>query len=197
MKRVAAWAALLLVIGLSVGYAQENEHGKGEPAEESGNLEIWKWANFALLAAGLGYLVKKNAGPYFAKRGLEIRKQMVEAEEIRKEAEHRVAAIEARLANLQNEIAALKTESLAEQEAEVEQFRLQNAAEIAKIQSHAQREIEAAGKQARLELRRHAAAVAMTLAEQKIRARMTPEAQGALVDSFLRNLEPSARAQTN
>ena len=45
-------------------------------AEEAGEKDMtgWKWANFAILAAGIGYLLVKQAGPYFAARSTEIRK---------------------------------------------------------------------------------------------------------------------------
>ena len=59
------------------------------------------------------------------------------------------------------------------------------AADLAKIQLHAEQEIAAAGKQARLELKRYAAELALQLAEKKIAARMTPPAQEALVNSFV------------
>jgi F0F1-type ATP synthase membrane subunit b/b' len=49
-------------------------------------------------------------------------------------------------------------------------------------------EIAAAGKSARIDLKRYAAGVAMQLAEQKIRARMTPAEQDALVAGFAREL---------
>ena len=63
------------------------------------------------------------------------------------------------------------------------------AAEIAKIQAHSEQEIASAGKAARMELKRYAAELAVELAEQKVRARMTPDAQDALVQGFVRNLK--------
>ena len=63
------------------------------------------------------------------------------------------------------------------------------AAEIAKTQANAEREIAAAGKAARTELKRYCADLAVGLAEQKVRARMTPETQDALVRGFVRDLK--------
>jgi hypothetical protein len=51
-----------------------------------------------------------------------------------------------------------------------------------------------AGKQARLELRRYAANLALDLAEQKVRARMTPGVQAGLLSGFLVSLDDTARA---
>ena len=67
------------------------------------------------------------------------------------------------------------------------------AAEIAKIQAHAEQEIASAGKAARMELKRYSAELAIDLAEQKIRARMTPETQDALVRGFVRDLSHRPR----
>jgi F0F1-type ATP synthase membrane subunit b/b' len=64
----------------------------------------------------------------------------------------------------------------------------QTEAEIAKIQAHAEQEIASAGKAARMSLKRYAADLAVSLAEQKVRARMTPDTEDALVQGFVRNL---------
>ena len=200
MRRAGALAALALVVGLAAGFAQHHETVSDKTTEEAGpgthgNLELWKWANFALLAGALGWVIKKNAGPFFDARSREIRKQLVEAKEIRAEADRRTQQVETRLANLGTEIEALKREALAEQQVENERFRAQTAAEMAKVRAQAEQEIAAAGKQARLDLKRYSAGLALETAQRKIRARMTPGAQETLVDSFVRNLEaPSSRA---
>ena len=36
--------------------------------EESGAEDIWRVVNFVIMAGGVGYLVFKNAGPFFAAR---------------------------------------------------------------------------------------------------------------------------------
>jgi len=157
-----------------------------------------KWANFLLLAGGLGYLIGKNAGPFFATRTREIREQIILAEEARKNAEQRVAEVDRRLASLDSEIAALRAESQKEAASEAERMRRETVADIAKIRAHAEQEIAAAGKGARVELKRYAAELAIGLAEQKLRVRVTAETQEALVRGFVRDLDnPSSKAQAN
>jgi F-type H+-transporting ATPase subunit b len=174
-----------------------SERAAEPPAEgEHGGLVLWKWANFAVLAGILGWAVKKNAGPFFAARSRQIRKDMIEADDMRKQAEARAAEVDRRLSNLEAEIAALRAESAREAESETERLSRHTAAEIAKIQAHAQQEIASAGKAARMELKRYSAELAIRLAEQKIRARMTPETQNALIGGFVRHLEPPSHAQT-
>ena len=203
MRKLLALITLMLGLAVAPGVAQ---HPRGTVSQEmteeppstdtGGTMEWWKWANFALLAAGIGWIAKKNAGPFFSSRSREIRRQLVEAEEIRAEALRRIKEVEARLGNLASEIEELRAEARAEQQAEAARFRAEAAAEMAKIEAHALEEIEAAGKHASLELKRHAATLALEAAEGKIRARMTPSVQQGLVDSFVRELEaPSSRAQ--
>lgn len=142
-----------------------------------------------MLAGAIVYGVRKSAPAFFAARTRAIRKEIIEAEEARKEAEARAAAVEKRLANLEAEIAALRTEAQEEGRAETHRFTRQTAAEIAKIQEHAEQEIALAGKTARLELKRYSAELSIQLAEQKIRARMTPATQDSLVRGFVRDLK--------
>jgi F-type H+-transporting ATPase subunit b len=176
--------------------AQEHEAAKTE-AEKSEKEESWaerhelelKIANFAILAGLIGYFIGKNAGPFFAARTAGIRKDMDESLRQRREAEARAAEVDRRLAHMEADIAQLKSEGAKEMQAETERISRQTAAEIAKIQQHAEQEIAAAGKAARMELKRHSAELAVGLAEQKIRARMTPEAQDALVQGFVQDLQ--------
>ncbi len=186
MKHAARLALFLTVLALAA-FAQEGKKEGGEG--EGGDVSMWKWANFLVLAGGLGYLIGKNAPPFFASRSKQIRKDMEEADEERRVAEAKSAEVDRRLANLDAEIAALRSESQKEAQAETERLTQHTAAEIAKIQAHAEQEIAAAGKAARTDLKRHAAELAVGLAEQKIRARMTPDAQDALVRGFVRDLQ--------
>ena len=141
---------------------------------------------------GLGYLIGKNAGPFFTGRSQQIRKDMQEAQEARRQSEARAAEVDRRLASLEGEIATLRAESQKEIQSESERLARHTAAEMAKIQSHAEQEIASAGKAARMELKRYTAHLAVTLAEQRLQARMTPETQDALVRGFVRDLEPPA-----
>jgi F-type H+-transporting ATPase subunit b len=162
------------------------EHGTAEHANP--NEIWWKWANFAILAGVLGYMIGKNAGPFFRGRTADIRKGIDEASKARMAAEARMRDVDARLANLSSEIESLKKAAGAEQAAEAERLRRETVAEVAKVQTHAEQEIEAAGKAARSELTRYTAELALGLAEQKIRQRMTPQAQDALLREFAEQL---------
>lgn len=185
MRRFLRVVVLTCVLA-AAAWAQEHQGGESGGEE---NLTVWKWANFVVLAGALGYLIGKNAPSAFAARSLSIRKDIIEAEEARKEAEARAAAVEKRLSNLEAEITALRQESHDEAHAETDRLEQHTAAEIAKIQIHAEQEIASAGKLARMELKRYAADLAIELAEKKVRARMTPATQDSMVRSFVRDLK--------
>jgi len=181
MRRAGRFAFLFcLAAGLS--FAEGTEAGDG-------NLQLWKWANFLLLAGGLGYLMRKMLPPLFASRSQAITKDMAESEKIRQDAEARAAEVERRLAGLEAEIAALRAESQKEAGAETGRLAAHTAAEIAKIQAQSQRDIADAAKAARTELKQYAAGLAIHLAERKIRGRMTPAVEDGLVRAFVRDLK--------
>jgi F-type H+-transporting ATPase subunit b len=206
MKRLAGCSIATLVLLLFVklptraqqheGEAQKVQESSGE-TEHGPNMIIWGWANFLLLAGGLGYLIKKNAGPYFAKRSLEIRKGMAEAEAERAASDAKVAEVDRRLANLQAEIEALRHNAQEEAEADAQRVRREAAAEMAKIQSHVAEEIASAAKSATLDLRRYSAELALGLAEQKIAARLSPEMQDHLVGGFVADMAHAALSQAS
>jgi F-type H+-transporting ATPase subunit b len=171
-------------------FAQQPEMPSEKPESfaEKHELEL-KWANFLILAGALGYLIGKHAGPFFAARSGSIRKDMVESQQQREAAEAQAAEVDRRLANLEKEISALRGDSQAQAQTENQRMAQHTAGEIAKIQAHAEQEIASAGKAARMELKRYSAQLAVELAERKIRARMTPQTQDALVRGFVRDLK--------
>jgi F-type H+-transporting ATPase subunit b len=142
-----------------------------------------------ILALLIGYFLGKNAPPFFAARSAGIRKDMDDSLRQSQDAQARAAAVEQRIAHLEADIAALRAEGEKEIQAEAERAARHTADEIAKIQVHAEQEIASAGKAARMELRRYTADLAVSLAETKVRARMTPEAQESLVKGFVQNLK--------
>jgi F-type H+-transporting ATPase subunit b len=180
VKRAARWLVLPLAF-VSLAFAEE-------PAAGEKDLTGWKWANFAILAVGIGYLLVKQAGPFFAARSSEIRKGIEDAQKLRAEAEQRAAAMEARLASLGAEVEAMRKASREEASQEGHRIRQETAREMAKIQDHADREIASALKSAQIELRNYSAQLAIELARDKVRERMTPADQETLVRNFVTDL---------
>ena len=163
----------------------EGEHKSGGPAEVS---VWWKWANFAILAGGLGYMIAKNAPAYFASRNEEIRKGLEEGAELQREANARTAAMEARLKNLEAEIAELRAKAKAEIANEGERVQAESAAAVAKIHAHAESEIASAAKNERAVLKTYAADLALKMAEEKLRGQLNSQADAGLIQGFLKGL---------
>jgi len=153
---------------------------------------LWKWPNFLLLAGLLGYLIKKHGGPFLAARSEQIRQSLEAGEKAKAEAEARAAAVQAKIANLDREIAEFRSSALADLEREAERIRQKTETELSRIEQQTKAEIVVIGKQTRLELRQYVAKLAMGLAEQKIRTRMSPDVQATLVNNFTGDLSSHA-----
>ena len=172
-------------------YAQESASKAPEKTEQKSEegLKMWEWVNFGLLALGLGYLLGKTLPPFFKSRTSEIQKDIVDAQQTRKQAEERAAAIEKRVSALGAEVESFRAQAKTEMEQEGARIREETQRMIAKVQQQAEAEIETAGKIARRELQSYASKLALELAEQRIRSRMNAETEGGLVSDFVRDLE--------
>lgn len=187
-------AALVLALGLAfASYALPQESPASAPAEQSeagegGAWIWWKWANFAILAIGLGYLIGKNVPPLFRKQSDEIQAALAEADKIKHEAATYAASVEERLANLQHEIANLRQSARAEMTAESERLLRDTEHQLQRIREQSQQEVALMTRAAKDALRKYAAELSVSLAEQRIRERMNPAAEEKLVGGFLHDL---------
>jgi F-type H+-transporting ATPase subunit b len=189
---LARRATFVLALGLAfASYAlpQESPTSTHTNETEQGDPWIWwKWANFAILAAGIGYLIGKNVPPLFRKQSDEIQNALAEAARIKREAEAYAASVEARLANLQREIEDLRKTARAEMTAESERVRRETEHHLQRIREQAVQEVGLMTRGAKDGLRKYAAELAIGLAEQRIRSRMNPAVQEKLAGGFLSDL---------
>ena len=185
-------ATIALALGLAfASYAlpQEAPAKSESAASEQGDPWIWwKWANFAILAAGLGYLISKHVPPLFRKQSEEIQSALAEAAKIKQDADAYAASVEARLANIQREIENLRETAHADMTAESERIRRETEHHLQRIREQSVQEVELMTRAAKSELRKYAAELSIGLAEQRIRARMNPATQEKLVSGFLQDL---------
>ena len=78
--------------------AQESAAPEAKTEHKSEAGVIWKWANFVILAAGLGYLMKKHLPPMFRERTTEIQKDIARsAWRSKKTRKQRAASADARV----------------------------------------------------------------------------------------------------
>lgn len=163
-------------------------------ANENPDLPVWKWLNFVILACLLAWLVVKQGGPALDNRSKEIGEGLAAGEKAEAEAKARAAEVEAKLANLGKEIATMQANAREERTREAERIESDAQKEIGRIKYQIEQEIVSAGKMARLEVQRFAAKLAIELAEEKVRARMSPQVQDALLHNFLNDFPRPGQA---
>jgi F-type H+-transporting ATPase subunit b len=167
----------------------------GHAAEESGSAaneranEIFKWINFAIVAAAVIWLFAMKLPAAFRGNAEKISSAITKATAAKEEAERQVREAETRLANLKQEIAALQATAKSEGADEGERIRALAQSDVKKVGIAAQAEIEAAERAARLELRALAASLAVDGAETLLAKQLTPAAQESLMDNFVKSLE--------
>jgi len=194
MKNSAAFYRIAFGLILASAPLLAAEEAGG--AAEKPSVMIWQVLNFLILAGALAYLIKKHGGPALRTRSEEIRAGLAAGEKAKAAADARAAQVQAQLANLGSEVEVIRANAKEERDREAERIRRESQAEIERIRVQAEHEIESAGKMARIEVQRAAAKMAIELAENKVRARMSPEIQTALLQGFLADLPRNGSATT-
>jgi F-type H+-transporting ATPase subunit b len=189
LKNAGRRLALLLLLTFGASFVLLAQAGAEAKKEEKSEPGIgWKWANFAILAAGLGYLIAKTAPALFRARTTAIQKDIAEAQAVKKDAESRAAAVDARVQALGAEMDRFRAQSKIEMREEGERIRQETAHQIARLDAQFAQEVESAGKVARRELKEYAAKLALDLAEQRIRVGANAATESGLVDAFVADL---------
>ena len=186
-KRLYVLSSLVLLFFCVALSARAAEEG-GSSATERAN-EIFKWINFAIVAAVLIWLFVKKLPAWFRGNADKISSAITKATAAKEEAEQQVREAETKLANLKQEIAVLQAAAQREAAEEGERIRALAQSDAKKVGVAAQAEIEAAERAARLELKALAAALAVDGAEAILAKQLTPAAQETLVDTFVKSLE--------
>jgi F-type H+-transporting ATPase subunit b len=178
-KRKAAFAVLLLVPFL---LAMSAEGESGEPAS-SGMLG--KVINFAVLFGGLTFALYKPARNFLAKRTRDIQASLDEARDARIQAEARLEEARRKIASLADEIAGFGRAAEAEGLAEKERIKDLAEKEALRIRTFTQQEIDLQMKAGLQELKEYTADLAASLAEARMKDRITPAAQADLIDKAI------------
>jgi len=147
-------------------------------------FEAWRFINLFLFIAGALLLHRWRGRPIREKlrRRRETIKLELESARHRKEAAAaELAVVEARLAEVDKEVAKIRSE--AEAEAEMERRRLKAAteAEISRLRSQAERDVANLVKNVQMELRQFAAAQGVQAAETLIRRDLDPAKDARLI----------------
>ena len=199
----ALFAAFLLTIGApAIVAGQEHppasasqpadshaQPAEGEHHDESiGGMILgmgWPVANFIIFIGILYYFLNQPIRDYLATRDATIRKDLVEAAELRAAATAQLAAIEQKVQALPGELATLRTRGAEDIKAEEQRIAAQAAAERDRLLEQTRREIELQVRLAKKEILEHAANLSVQLASERITNEVTPADQDRLVDRYL------------
>jgi len=142
--------------------------------------------NFVVLVALVGWFLLKTLPKAFRNRNTAIQKHLVEARTATEEANVRLTSVEARLSKLDEQIAALRTQS--EKDAANDEQRIKASVEEEKqrILAAAEQEIAAASSNAQRQLQQYAANLAIEQAARKLV--VSAETDRLLVQDFARRL---------
>jgi F-type H+-transporting ATPase subunit b len=156
--------------------------------EESVWTHVAKLTNFALLVGTLVYFLKGPLMGFLAARGVQVRQDLVAASEMRAAAATQLAEIQQKMQTLPGELDALQRQGAADVRAEQARIKEAAAIERGRLLEQTRREIEMRTRIARRELTAHAAALAVGIAEERIRRTITAEDQMRLVDRYTAQL---------
>jgi F-type H+-transporting ATPase subunit b len=171
----------------SIAQEHETAGAKGEAAggEEHGwGGTIAKAVNFAVLVGVLVYFLRSPIATHLRTRSETIRKDLVDAANLRKDAERQLSDVRSQLAALPAELAAVRQRG--EEELAGERVRMQAATARVREQllERTRRDIDIQFRQARRALVEHTADLAVGLARKRIEREITPEDQARLVDRY-------------
>jgi len=183
LRCLGSLITLMLLAALPV-LAQE---GEASPVDSPAGW-IFRWLNFAIVFGAIAYLAWKKGGPYFRAQAEVISQKIAEGAQAREAAERQRQEVQAKLANIDSEIAAMRADSKRDAEAEAMRLRILAREEAQKIERAAQAEIAAAERAARMELKALGARMAVERAEALLRKELTPKSEAALFQTFVQEI---------
>jgi F-type H+-transporting ATPase subunit b len=143
-------------------------------------------ANFIVLVVLVGWFLLKTLPKTFRNRNTAIQKHLVDARTATEEASARLNSVESRLAKLDEQIAAMRTQAEKDSAQDEQRIKASVEDEKQKILTSAEQEIAAATVQARKQLQQYAAELAIEQAARRLV--VTAETDRLLVQSFARRL---------
>jgi ATP synthase F0 subunit b len=194
LKNKAATALFAVTsVMLSGGvFAQEAEHAAEQHSIGDMVMKMgWPVANFVIFIGVIYYFANKPLKEYLATRSSAIRKDLVDAAELKATATAQLASIEQKLQALPGEITALRARGADEIKAEEQRIAAAAAADRERLLEQTRREIDLQVRLAKKEILEHAADLSVQLATDRIKKEVTPEDQARLVDRYLDQVKNS------
>jgi F-type H+-transporting ATPase subunit b len=182
----ASTSLLLSAAVFAQEHAPEAEHAAAE--HSIGDMIVgmaWPVANFIIFVGILYYLLNKPFSEYLSGKSATIRKDLVEAAELRNNANAQLAAIDQKLQALPGEVTALRARGAEEIKAEEQRIAAAAAADRERMLDQTRREIDLQVRLAKKQILEHAADLSVQLATDRIKKEVTPADQDRLVDRYL------------
>jgi len=151
--------------------------------------------NFGVLVIVVLWFSVKGLPKMFRNRTASIQQAMAEARKASEEARRRLGDIEARLTHLDSEIGKITASAEKEAAQEEERMKTATAEDIRKVVESAEQEIASAAKNARRDLTKYAADLAVSLAEKQIH--VDPATDQQLVSGFSDQLSNGSGSKHN
>jgi F-type H+-transporting ATPase subunit b len=183
VRIAASLLSTMLFLALSAG-AEEVGSASQQSAEN-----LFKWINFALVAGMIVWLCVKKGPGFFGRRADVISSEIQKSTEAKNQADLQLRDAETKLENLEKEVADLRATAQRESAAEAERIRNLTVTDVQKITEAGRAEVVAAERAARLELKAFAASLAVDGAESLLAKQLTPAAQEALINNFVKTLD--------
>ena len=174
---------VLLVLTLFLGLSAE-EGGHSSATKDF----LGKVVNSLVLFGGLAFVLRKPVKAMLAKRTADVGESIHLAEAGRSEAEARAGMSKAKLAGLATEVDKLKAEAEVEGRRETERIAKAAAHEAERLKKFTRQELDEQVRRGVGELKAYAAGRAAAVARERIRRRLTPDAQSALIDKSIDRL---------
>lgn len=173
--------------------AQLDEHAaEGEHGSIWAGL-LWPAVNFAILFGALWYFLKEPIVTYLRDRHSAIRKDLIEAANVKAGAAAQLAEIDRKLQALPGEIETLRNRGAEEIAAEEARIAALATTERDRLLEQTRREIDVQLRLAKRELVEHAADLAVQLAGDRIQQQITPGDQNRIVERYVENIEHEGR----
>lgn len=151
----------------------------------------WPVANFIIFLGVIYYFANQPLKDYLAGRSATIRKDLVEAAELKATATAQLATIEQKLQALPGELDQLRTRGAEDIKAEEARIAAAAVKDRERLLDQTRREIELQVRLAKKEILEHAADLSVQLATERIKQDVTPEDQARLVDRYLDQVKKS------
>jgi F0F1-type ATP synthase membrane subunit b/b' len=183
MTRRKSIAAVLFVLPLFI-FMSAAEGGRPSATMDF----VGKAVNFLILFGGLAFVLRKPLAAMLGKRAFDIQETMRLADESKAEAEKKHQEADRDIAGLAEEIRRMTDTAQTVAQHEKERISRLAAEEAARIKKYTEQEIDQQVRGGLQELKAYAAEKGTSLARERIRKKLTPARQAALIDKSIQRL---------